>query len=184
MKEVNGRNGYTTQRTNEAASPGIMNIPDHARKEDGIHEHTRKEDGGAKQYGDGHALQEESDHVVVGTQAAPDSTIPLSLAGESVGSETPCEGETEFDTRATGTSPHFSSALPKQSEATTETLIGNLRQYKDQWAAERNQRERDMDTFTDEMREEVIQMLQLFGIPYVEAPAEGEQLRRRRPSAH
>jgi ribose 5-phosphate isomerase RpiB len=31
-----------------------------------------------------------------------------------------------------------------------------------------------MDTVTDEMREEVIQMLQLFGIPYVEAPAEAE----------
>ena len=42
------------------------------------------------------------------------------------------------------------------------------------WTAERNQRERDADTVTDEMRLEVIQLLRLFGVPYVEAPAEAE----------
>jgi DNA excision repair protein ERCC-5 len=31
-----------------------------------------------------------------------------------------------------------------------------------------------MDTVTDEMQEEIIQLLQIFGIPYVEAPAEAE----------
>lgn len=39
---------------------------------------------------------------------------------------------------------------------------------------ESNKFERDADTITDEMRLEAIQLLQLFGIPYVEAPAEAE----------
>ena len=39
---------------------------------------------------------------------------------------------------------------------------------------EENRRERDMDTVTDEMVEEVMQLLQLFGIPYLKAPAEAE----------
>jgi hypothetical protein len=43
-----------------------------------------------------------------------------------------------------------------------------------QYSAERNQRERYMETVTDEMKEEIIKLLQLFGIPYVEAPSEAE----------
>ena len=39
---------------------------------------------------------------------------------------------------------------------------------------EMNRQQRDMDTVTDLMKEEIIQLLQLFGIPYVEAPAEAE----------
>ena len=39
---------------------------------------------------------------------------------------------------------------------------------------EENRRERDMDQVTDEMIEEVMQLLQLFGIPYLRAPAEAE----------
>lgn len=42
------------------------------------------------------------------------------------------------------------------------------------WAEERNRRERDIDTVTDEMKDEVIRLLQLFGIPYIEAPGEAE----------
>lgn len=42
------------------------------------------------------------------------------------------------------------------------------------WALERNRRERDMDTITDEMLEEAKQLLLLFGVPYVEAPTEAE----------
>jgi DNA excision repair protein ERCC-5 len=40
--------------------------------------------------------------------------------------------------------------------------------------AEARRQERDLDTVTDEMRAEVIQLIQLFGIPYVESPAEAE----------
>ena len=42
------------------------------------------------------------------------------------------------------------------------------------WAEERSRRERDMDNVSDEMREEAIQLLQLFGVPFIEAPAEAE----------
>jgi 5'-3' exonuclease len=55
-----------------------------------------------------------------------------------------------------------------------ELDLDTLELYKEQWAEERNQQERDMDTVTDEMRAEAIQLLQLFGVPYVEAPAEAE----------
>lgn len=43
-----------------------------------------------------------------------------------------------------------------------------------QWAEERNRRERDMDSVTDEMKLEVMHLLELFGVPYLEAPAEAE----------
>jgi DNA excision repair protein ERCC-5 len=36
-----------------------------------------------------------------------------------------------------------------------------------EWAEEGLERERDMDTITDDMREEVIQLLQLFGVPFI-----------------
>ena len=40
--------------------------------------------------------------------------------------------------------------------------------------AARNNVERETDTVTDEMKEEIMQLLQLFGVPYVQAPAEAE----------
>ena len=43
-----------------------------------------------------------------------------------------------------------------------------------QWESERIQREQDVDTVTDEMKQEVMQLLRLFGVPYIEAPAEAE----------
>jgi len=49
-----------------------------------------------------------------------------------------------------------------------------LQANEEEWASERNRRERDMDTISDEMLEEAKQLLQLFGVPYIEAPAEAE----------
>jgi DNA excision repair protein ERCC-5 len=49
-----------------------------------------------------------------------------------------------------------------------------LEQNEAQWTAERNRRERDAETISDEMLVEIKQLLQLFGIPYIEAPAEAE----------
>lgn len=49
-----------------------------------------------------------------------------------------------------------------------------LEENEQEWAAERNQKERDTDMVTDEMREECIRLLELFGIPYIIAPAEAE----------
>jgi hypothetical protein len=58
----------------------------------------------------------------------------------------------------------------KANELNEELLVDLERQY----SAERNQRERDMETVTDEMKQDIIKLLQLFGIPYVEAPSEAE----------
>ena len=55
-----------------------------------------------------------------------------------------------------------------------EHAVEILEQYSEKWAEERNQQERDMDTVTDEMRTDAVQLLRLFGVPFVEAPAEAE----------
>ena len=49
-----------------------------------------------------------------------------------------------------------------------------LEQNDARWTAERNRRERDAETISDEMLLEVKQLLELFGIPYIVAPAEAE----------
>ena len=49
-----------------------------------------------------------------------------------------------------------------------------LAQYEAEWTKERNQSERDIDTVTDEMKQEAMLLLRLFGVPYIEAPAEAE----------
>jgi DNA excision repair protein ERCC-5 len=50
----------------------------------------------------------------------------------------------------------------------------SLQEQADILNAETRRHERDIDTVTDEMKSEVIQLIQLFGIPYVESPAEAE----------
>jgi DNA excision repair protein ERCC-5 len=61
------------------------------------------------------------------------------------------------------------------SKPTAEQFISSITEEEDaRWTAERNRRERDTDTVTDEMLLEAKQLLQLFGVPYVEAPAEAE----------
>jgi len=57
-----------------------------------------------------------------------------------------------------------------QSEE-TEALIEELNT---EVTEEEKRHERDMDTITDEMKADVIKMIELFGIPYVESPAEAE----------
>ena len=49
-----------------------------------------------------------------------------------------------------------------------------LLQQEETLEAERKRQERDMETVTDEMKAEIIHLIRLFGIPYVEAPAEAE----------
>lgn len=53
-------------------------------------------------------------------------------------------------------------------------VLRTLEEYEEKWTHERNQQDRDMDTVTDEMKAEAMNLLQLFGVPYVEAPAEAE----------
>lgn len=85
-------------------------------------------------------------------------------------------------------SPFFSDNNPMKYEAEAEDpmkvsggisdisadAVALIDGFNEEWKKERNQRERDMDTISDEMKLEVYQLLELFGVPYVEAPAEAE----------
>jgi len=53
-------------------------------------------------------------------------------------------------------------------------VAATLEEYQSKWAEERRQADREMDTVTDEMKTEAMQLLQLFGVPYLVAPAEAE----------
>jgi 5''-3'' exonuclease (including N-terminal domain of PolI) len=55
-----------------------------------------------------------------------------------------------------------------------DTSLEALQRQDDILRDEDNRRERDMDTVTEEMIEDVILLLTLFGIPYLRAPAEAE----------
>ncbi len=55
-----------------------------------------------------------------------------------------------------------------------DTSLEALREVEMNMREEDNRRERDMETVTDDMIEEVMHLLQLFGIPYLKAPAEAE----------
>ena len=74
-----------------------------------------------------------------------------------------------------------STATTRESDTVAEQPFGlfqdasvSLQEQADILDAEARRQERDMDTITDEMKAEVIQLIQLFGIPYVESPAEAE----------
>jgi DNA excision repair protein ERCC-5 len=69
---------------------------------------------------------------------------------------------------------HPSSSKPRSTTQGGENVLETLAAYQEKWTEERNQEDRDMDTVTDEMRTEAMTLLQLFGVPYVEAPAEAE----------
>ena len=76
------------------------------------------------------------------------------------------------DTKGTKAKSRAVSSWPEAVSG--ESALADLEQFQEEWASKRNQQERDMDTVTDEMKTEVMQLLQLFGIPYLEAPAEAE----------
>lgn len=73
-------------------------------------------------------------------------------------------------------------AVNRNASSSATTSFGGLLQdpsasldeQMDMFDAETRRRERDMDTITDEMKAEIIQLIELFGIPYVESPAEAE----------
>ena len=59
-------------------------------------------------------------------------------------------------------------------DSPVKTSLEALTEEHDRLQDEINRKQRDMDTVTDEMKEEIVELLQAFGIPYVEAPAEAE----------
>ena len=67
------------------------------------------------------------------------------------------------------------STVPHQSFlGLHQDIASSLQEQIDMLDADTRRQERDMDTITDEMKAEVIQLIKLFGIPYVESPAEAE----------
>jgi len=61
-----------------------------------------------------------------------------------------------------------------QKMSPAKALENNLEDIVEDIDREERNHKRDVDVITDEMREEIIQMLDLFGIPYICAPAEAE----------
>ena len=55
-----------------------------------------------------------------------------------------------------------------------EAVMATLEEYQEKWAQDRNHNAQEIETITDEMRAEAMNLLQLFGVPYMEAPAEAE----------
>ena len=94
-----------------------------------------------------------------------------------------CENAAASDTNKGNDVALKSDVLQKAAEHGNKESISSeldadtwllLEENEQEWAAERNQKERDTDMVTDEMREECIRLLELFGIPYIIAPAEAE----------
>ena len=98
--------------------------------------------------------------------------------GRSVGDEVPTIRNSPIYKQANGADGAAGRTVGKVP-AWSDTLSGDsilqsLEEYQEKWAEERKQQEREMDTVTDEMKAEAMQLLQLFGVPYIEAPAEAE----------
>ena len=55
-----------------------------------------------------------------------------------------------------------------------DTSLSSLREQEMNMQEDMYKRERDIDAVTEDMIEDIIQLLQLFGIPYVQAPGEAE----------
>jgi 5'-3' exonuclease len=103
--------------------------------------------------------------------AASASTASANAAAKKPHSKSPIK-----QPRVSESSPKIGDAQisPWPEALDGEAVMQSLEAYQEKWTGERNQQERDMDTVTDEMRTEVMELLQLFGVPYVEAPAEAE----------
>ena len=75
---------------------------------------------------------------------------------------------------AAASTTKVSTAAAASSAPAMDTSLEALQMEHSQMQDELNRQQRDMDAVTDEMKEEIVQLLQLFGIPYIEAPAEAE----------
>jgi len=99
---------------------------------------------------------------------------------ETLGPTAPPVASKEIQPRARNMAAAVAStSIAKATMATAatpaiDTSLDALRIEHQQMRDELNRQQRDMDTMTDEMKEEIVQLLQLFGIPYVNAPAEAE----------
>jgi DNA excision repair protein ERCC-5 len=65
------------------------------------------------------------------------------------------------------------NTLPKDS-FNQDASLEFLEHEDEELRQEQNRQQRDMDAVTESMKEDIVQLLLLFGIPYVDAPAEAE----------
>jgi len=73
-----------------------------------------------------------------------------------------------------GSSSRQDNGVPKTKTTTTTTSHEQYEQDMAAFASRETNATTEMDTVTDEMKAEVMQLLHLFGVPFVEAPAEAE----------
>lgn len=125
-----------------------------------------KEKNASQGIEDGESMGEESNNEVPPTtpslKQAPLSSVQTSLVSHEPSQEHATLSE---------------SAKWNENQPPVGLLQGGVASLKEQvdlLNAATKRQERDMDTVTDEMKAEVIQLIQLFGIPYVESPAEAE----------
>jgi DNA excision repair protein ERCC-5 len=69
---------------------------------------------------------------------------------------------------------HGNKSSRGTSAENTGITMADLLAQEEKLTVEKVKMDRDMDTFDDEMRSDVIALIQLFGIPYVDSPAEAE----------
>ena len=117
---------------------------------------------------DGQEHVSEVNQIVVDEKATPDTGHSnwASLPTEEVGRSSTNESRNA----ARGHGNVEETTVPTDSPTATEKLLAQEEQLDE---ASRRQ-DRDMETINDEMKSEIISLIQLFGIPYVESPAEAE----------
>ena len=113
---------------------------------------------------------EDHDRVHVESDASVESDPTLQASNGDDANESLVENSKQ---QANSKEPARQINQPTQ-HAFLDTSLDALRREDALLRDEDNRRERDMDTVTDEMVEEVMQLLQLFGVPYLRAPAEAE----------
>ncbi|KAL7558793.1 hypothetical protein ACA910_018294 [Epithemia clementina (nom. ined.)] len=115
------------------------------------------------------------DDDIKAQEAFAQAPKPSAAGGEASSITTP--SQQQYGNKVFSQNPRASAKSRVTSNDRDETLREAIEISDDllkQWEAERNQRERDADTVTDEMKEEAMRLLRLFGVPYIEAPAEAE----------
>lgn len=63
---------------------------------------------------------------------------------------------------------------PQRRSDLFDTSLGGLNEAHDAIMEEEKAMERDMDTITDEMKDDILKLLVLCGIPWIESPSEAE----------
>jgi DNA excision repair protein ERCC-5 len=117
-------------------------------------------------------LQVESEkHIVVGTGQSEVSLQPSALVQAKVNAVSSRWGSKLVVDLTEGTAEARQSTASSRQDA---NLMDLLEEQVDVLNERGKRQERDMDTVTDEMKADVVQLIQHFGIPYIEAPAEAE----------